>query len=117
VRPGPAADHSPPSSVAVMEEYSYNSTHPLGHTGPLTGSLCLLSNDNAVTHFYTNQSTAMCSLDIYHWGTGLEATGRISDIGQEVLKSCFETGSSSSHSYYQILFLIASLRRSLLGVQ
>ena len=31
VRPGRAADHSPPSSVAVMEEKSYNSTHPLGH--------------------------------------------------------------------------------------
>jgi len=41
VRPGRAADHSPPSSAAVMEEYSYNSTHPLGHTGPVTGSLYL----------------------------------------------------------------------------
>ena len=39
VRPGRAADHSPPSSVAVMEEYSYTSTHPLGRNGitlPLT---------------------------------------------------------------------------------
>ena len=44
VRPGRAADHSPPSSAAVMEEYRYTSTHPLGHTGPVTGSLylCLL---------------------------------------------------------------------------
>ena len=33
MRPGRAADHSPPSSAAVMEEYSYTSTHPLGHTG------------------------------------------------------------------------------------
>jgi hypothetical protein len=32
VRPGRAADHSPPSSAAVMEDYSYTSTHPLGHT-------------------------------------------------------------------------------------
>jgi len=39
VRPGRAADHSLPSSAAVMEEYSYSSTHPLGHTGPVTGSL------------------------------------------------------------------------------
>ena len=39
VRPGRAADHSPPSSAAVMEEYSYTSTHHLGHTGPVTGSL------------------------------------------------------------------------------
>ena len=39
MRPGGAADHSPPSSAAVMEEYSYTSTHPLGHSGPVTGSL------------------------------------------------------------------------------
>jgi len=45
VRPERAADHSLPSSVAVMEEYSYNSTHPLGHTGPVTGSLYLYLND------------------------------------------------------------------------
>ena len=36
-----AADHSPPSSAAVVEEYSYTSTYPLGHTGPVTGSLYL----------------------------------------------------------------------------
>ena len=39
VRPGRAADHSPPSSAAVLEEYSYTSTHPLGHSGPVAGSL------------------------------------------------------------------------------
>jgi len=39
VWPGRAAEHLPPSSAAVMEEYGYTSTHPLGHTGPLTGSL------------------------------------------------------------------------------
>ena len=42
MRPGRAADHSPPSSDAVMEEESYTSTHPLGHTGPVTGSLYLI---------------------------------------------------------------------------
>jgi len=41
VRPVFAADHSHPSSAAVMEEWSYTSTHPLGHTGPVTGSLYL----------------------------------------------------------------------------
>ena len=39
MRPERAADHSPPSSAAVMEEQRYNSTHFLGHTGPVTGSL------------------------------------------------------------------------------
>ena len=43
MRPWRAADHSPPSSAAVMEEYSYTSTHPLGHTGPVTGSLYLFT--------------------------------------------------------------------------
>ena len=42
MRPGRAADHSPSSSAAVMEQYSYTSTHPLGHTGPVTASLYLL---------------------------------------------------------------------------
>ena len=44
VRPGRATDHSPPSSAAVMEEYSYTSTHPLGHTGPVTGTLYIRDN-------------------------------------------------------------------------
>jgi hypothetical protein len=42
LRPGRAADHLPPSSAVVMEEYSYTSTHPLGQTGPVTGLLYLL---------------------------------------------------------------------------
>ena len=41
MRPGRAGDHSPPSIAVVMEEESYTSTHPLGHTGPVTGSLYL----------------------------------------------------------------------------
>ena len=36
VRPGRAAN---PSSAAVMEECDYTSTHPLGHTGSVTGKL------------------------------------------------------------------------------
>ena len=40
-RLGRAADHSLPSSAAVMEEYSYTSVHPLDHTRPVTGSLYL----------------------------------------------------------------------------
>jgi len=42
VRPGRATDHSPPSSAAVMEEYSYTSTNPLGHNGPVTETPYLL---------------------------------------------------------------------------
>jgi len=39
VRPERAADHSPHSSAAVMEEKSYTPTQPLSHTGPVTGIL------------------------------------------------------------------------------
>ena len=42
MRPMRAADHSPPSSTAVMEEYSYTSTHTVGHNGPVTESLYIL---------------------------------------------------------------------------
>ena len=58
VQPGRATDHSPPSSVAVMEDYSYNSTHPLGHTGPVTGSLYLYLNfkSHTVSHFHLDHN-------------------------------------------------------------
>jgi hypothetical protein len=36
VRPVRAAHHSPPSTAAIMEEYSYTSTQPLGYTGTVT---------------------------------------------------------------------------------
>ena len=52
VRPGRPADHSPPSSAAVLEEYGYNSTHPLGHTGSVTGSLYLLPNETWLISFH-----------------------------------------------------------------
>ena len=42
VRPGRAADHSPPSSTAVKKEYSYTSTPPMGRTA-CTEPQCLYS--------------------------------------------------------------------------
>jgi len=39
MRPRRAADHSPTCGAAVMEQYSYTSPHPMGHTGPVTASL------------------------------------------------------------------------------
>ena len=52
MRPGRAADHSPPSSATVLEEQNYTSTHPLGHTGSVTGSLYLFFYIYMV-NFYT----------------------------------------------------------------
>ena len=48
MRPGRAADHSPPSSAAVMEEQCYTSTHPLGHTGPVKGTRYLYQGDTLI---------------------------------------------------------------------
>ena len=55
MRPGRAADHSPPSSAAVMEQYSYTPTHPLRHTGPVTGTLYLY------LYFYLSTFRSMCA--------------------------------------------------------
>jgi hypothetical protein len=37
MRPGRDADHTPPSSVEVKKELSYNSTQPMGPPGLVTG--------------------------------------------------------------------------------
>ena len=71
--------------------------------------LPLLSN-NMFTHIYTNRSGAKCGLDIYHWGAGVAVTGRIRDIGQNVLQYSFVTGSSSA----PVTSLSRSSRRPLL---
>ena len=42
------------------------------------------------------ESGAKCWLDIYHWGANLVVTGPIRDIGQNVVQSYFQKGSSSS---------------------
>jgi len=54
-------------------------------------------------------SDAKCWLDIYHRGAVFAVTGRIHDIGQNVLHSSFQIGSSSSPSYCHIFFPVAFL--------
>jgi len=39
-------------------------------------------------------SSAKCWLDIYRWAAGLAVTGRICDVGQNVLQHSFQTGNS-----------------------
>jgi len=55
---------------------------------------------------------AKCCLDIYHWGAGLAVIGQIRNIGQNVLRSVFQTGSGSSPCYFQIFSLIAFLEEA-----
>jgi len=41
---GRVADHTPPSSVEVLEEQSYTFTPLWATTGPVTGLLCLFTS-------------------------------------------------------------------------
>ena len=54
-----------------------------------------------------------CRLDIYHWGAGLAVTGRIIDIGKNVLQSSFQAGSGSSPVTAKFSSLPHSLKRPL----
>ena len=65
---------------------------------------------HCVRNIFTRiESGAKSWLDIYHRGAGLAVTGRIRDIGQSVLQSSFQTGSSRSPSHCHIFCLIAFL--------
>jgi hypothetical protein len=55
-RPGCGADHPPPSSAEVEKEYSYTSTHPLGHFRPVMGQLYLRRDDKV---YWLNRRNGM----------------------------------------------------------
>ena len=65
--------------------------------------LALLPNNN----FYTNRELCEVLTEYLSLGRRTGGEWRIRDIGQNDVQSHFETGSSSSHSYCHILFLIA----------
>jgi hypothetical protein len=62
--------------------------------------------------FTPTDSGAKCWLDIYHCRAGMAVSGRIRDSGQNVIQSSFKTGSSSSLSYFQIVFLVAFFEKA-----
>jgi len=73
----------------------------------------LLLPNSTVSETFLPKSGVVRSVDwIYHWGTGLAVTGRICDIGRNVSQSSFQTGSSTSPSYFHIFFLIAFLNET-----
>jgi hypothetical protein len=93
--------------------HTYTDTHIQTHIWLLTDCIWI----TAATKWYCRWnvfiqigSGAMCWLDIYHVGGGLAVTWRMCDIGQNILQSSIPTGSSSSHSYFHMLFLIAFLQ-------
>jgi len=95
--------------------YIYIHTHTLSDCVDTVYELLLLPNNNAVKHFYTNRSGVKCSLDIYRCGAGLAVTGPIHDIGQNIIQSSFQTGSSSSgHIYFLTAFLEEDFIRNII---
>ena len=54
-------------------------------------------------------------MDICHWGECLAVTGRIRDIGQNVLQYSFETGCDSSPSYCHVFFLTAFFEKTFIS--
>jgi hypothetical protein len=61
-RPGRGADHPSPSSAEVKKEYSYTSTHPLGHFRPVMGLLYLYCDMNCVTGYFIPDSLLLCDI-------------------------------------------------------
>ena len=84
----------PPSPYCV---HTHTHTH-ISDTVQTVYELPLLPDNTAVKHFYTNRGGAKCWLDIYGWSVGLAVTGRIRDIGQNVLLSACVTGGGSGSS-------------------
>ena len=69
--------------------------------------LPLLPNDTAGEKFLPKSGAVRCVDWIFiTWGGGLAVTWRMFDIGQNILQCSIPTGSSSSHSYFHMLFLI-----------
>jgi len=65
-----------------------------------------------VKHFYTNRDRCEVLTGYLSLGAGLAVTGRIRDIGQNVLPSSFQTENGSSPSYFHIVFLIAFIEEN-----
>ena len=65
-----------------------------------------------VKHLYTNLERCEVFLGNLSRSAGLVVTGRIRNIGQNVLQSVVQTGSGSSPSYFQIFSLIAFLEEA-----
>jgi hypothetical protein len=109
LRPGRAADHSPPSSAEGMEEYTYNSIHPLGHTGPVKGiTLPLLTYVRSWV-----ESRAMVWPDgVFQWKIPMTPTG-IEPVISRLVAQCLNQlrhrmltpSFSSSRHFYTTLFL------------
>jgi hypothetical protein len=78
--------------------------------------LPLLPNNTAnETYFHKSWAVRGVAWKFSDKDAGLTVSGWIRDIGQNVLKSSLQTGSSTSPSYFQIFFLIAFLLEAYIG--
>jgi len=76
--------------------------------------LPLLLNNTAIKLFYTNRERCGLLTGYSLFWCWVAVTVRISDIGQNVLQYSFETGSSSSASYYLIAFFEEAFIRNII---
>jgi len=86
------------------------------HCIEIVYELTLLPNNIACEtflHKHTDIRRAFCIL-ITGPAASLAVTRRIHDIGQNILQSSFQTGSSSSLSYCHIFFLISLVEEALI---
>ena len=67
-----------------------------------------------VKHFYTNPEGCEVLTGFCHWCASLAVTGWICDIGQDVVQSSFQTGSSRNPSSCHIIFRIAFLKEAVI---
>jgi hypothetical protein len=103
-----------PDQRDFCEEYVYTHTHT--HISDCIHTQCellLLPNKTAVKHFDTNREECKVLtgyLSLGRWTGGVRVNTR--HWKKKVLQSSFQTGSSSSPSYFQIFFLIAFLEEA-----
>jgi len=70
-----------------MEEESYISVHPLGHTRPVTGSLCLTIVKQGKFMELTVQQPDSCRLHLLNSNVRMLFTNSLSDAAMECMKT------------------------------
>jgi hypothetical protein len=91
-RPGRAADHLPPSSADVLEEYSYTSTPLWATTEPVMGLLYLYRNNNTRSDsLYEDRQVPVKSWSIFNLSeTGCRACKVRANVDAAVRGRIFE---------------------------
>jgi hypothetical protein len=95
-----------------MYVYTHTHTQISGYVDIVYDEPSLLSIALREKHLYTNLEPCEVLTGYLSLGRRPAVTGRVHDIGQNVLQTSFQTGSSSSSSYFQIFFPNAFLEEA-----